>query len=615
MRRTVRRLQVEILALFLAILARDPTAVLADPDICGNGIDDDGDGLLDECCNPERYLHVREAPLARRDVGIAAPITGQQAWTEPADFDIDVAYGPDLQFVRSYDSLVNQTGALKAPMNQGWRHNYMSWLEFNPSLIINARLPSGAEVRFFFDAFTASYIPQTGHRVGRITVVNDEWTLPMHDGSKYIYRGAGGNTKYLYQIVDPRGYALTMTHTSGRLTKVTAATGAKELRFSYSGSPLQLDHVEYWADGVKRADLELVYATLFWPGRLLSAKLGGATFRNYTVDAYGHLSMVADGSGHTIAEFKYAAGSPGKVVRALSGEGVVGYKYGDSTCNGGAGVYQYFNLKDDGTEGEGVWCDTNAQCGDGYYCGGQTDPGSGTTGRCFRARRCVTMAGGNEDLVDSVSSSCPTCTDVADRAWDTNSFRLLGEKDAENVWTSYLYDSNGYVTTMVEKDDNEFADEISPHPPNPANARTTWFFYGNSNFPGLVTEVRRKSELKPTGTCTNAIATDCKRTLTTYTTGGQVDTIQETGFTYNLAGSVISYSYTTDYDYDAQGRITRVDGPRTGTSYDIIQYTYWSGAGNLQDNYLNEVKRQRNATQFVTTTHDGYDYWGNVRLL
>ena len=68
---------------------------------------------------------------------------------------------------------------------------------------------------------------------------------------------------------------------------------------------------------------------------------------------------------------------------------------------------------------------------------------------------------------------------------------------------------------------------------------------------------------------------------TTYTTGGEVDTIQEIGFTYNLSGSVTSYDFTTDYDYDTQGRVTQMNGPRTDTSYDIVQYTYWSGAGNL----------------------------------
>jgi len=277
-------------------------------------------------------------------------------------------------------------------------------------------------------------------------------------------------------MFDPRGDYLDLTWTDGYITKVAAATGAKELRFVYDLVDFpHLTHVEYWADSVKRADLEFTYPLS--SGGPLSAKLGGTTFRNYDYDFLStKLLKVRDASSHTIAEFAYAS-TPGKTVLSRSGRGVVGYKYG-ATCSGGAGAYQYFNLKDDGVSGEGYACDTDAQCdahfGSGHYCGGQTTPGTGTTGYCFRARRCVVTASQSDDLVGAVSSSCPTCTKTADRKWDNSTLTLQGEKDADNVWTSYLYNTGGYTTTMVEGDDNEFADEISPHPPNPTSARTTW---------------------------------------------------------------------------------------------------------------------------------------------
>jgi RHS repeat-associated protein len=619
MRRAIRSFPIEALALLLALLVRDPAPAVAD-EVCGNGLDDEPDGLIDEGCNPEGYLGVRESPLPRGAVGVVAPVSGQEVWSEPADFQIDVPYGPDLTFTRSYNSQVNEAGLTFAPMGPGWRHNYMSWLqldEFGIGNYVRARLPSGDEVRFTFlnkVAGISTYTPQAGHRIGNLA--HDDatllWTLSLHDGSKYIYSGSG-TLFYLTSIEDARGYALTLSYTSGRLTTVSAATGAKELRFTYRlPAPSRLEHVEYWADGVKRADLELIYP--FGPTGPTSAKLGGTTFRNYDyLDPNFNylLTKVLDASGHTVTEFSYGS-TAGKTVRARSGDGVVGYKYGATCSGGGSGVYHYFNLKDDGGAGEGIACDTDSHCGSGYFCGGHTTPGTNMTGLCFRARRCVTTEAASEDLVKAVGApECTTCVDVAERAWDTSAFTLKGQKDADNVWTSYVYNSNGYVTAMVENDDNQFADEDAPYPPNPPDARTTWFFYGNPSFPSLVTEVRRQSEIG-SGTCDDLITTGCKRTITTYTTGAQVDTIQEIGFTYNQSGSVIGYNFTTDYDYDAQGRVTQVNGPRTSTSYDVIQYTYWSGAGNLQNGHLKEVKRQKNATDFITTTYDSYDYWGNA---
>ena len=581
------------------MLVRDPTSALAVAEICGNGIDDDTDGFLDNGCNPEGYLSIRESPLPRSAIGIVAPLSGQHIWTEPADLHINVAYGPDLDFVRSYNSQVTETDPALAPMGYGWRHNYMSWLQGDSSHM-RARLPSGEEVLFTY-APVAGYTPQPGHRIGRLLYDSStaRWSFTTHDGWEYTYWGSD-DIQYLESITDPRGYQLVLTYSDGILKTVAAATGDKELRFSYV--PSGLNQVEYWADGVKRTELELTYTS----NGLSSAKLGGTTFRSYSYDAAGILDGIGDASGHVVADFSHLSSTAGKSALVASGRGMVGYKYGDSSCDSGNGVYEYFNLKDNGTTGEGVACDTDAQCGSGYFCGGQTNPGTGTSGLCFRARRCVTVSKSSDDLVGAVSSSCPTCTDTADRAWDTSGvISLKGEKDAENSWTSYLYNAGGYVTKMVENDSDSDAATV------PAGGRVTWFFY-SSTFPALVTEVRRLSELKPSGTCNDTTTSDCKRTVTTYTTGAQVDTVQEVGFTYNLSGNVTSYSSTTDYDYDAQGRITQVDHPRTDTSYDIIQYTYWTGAGNLQNDYLKEVKRQKNATTFITTTYDGYDYWGNT---
>ena len=86
-------------ALALALPAHGPSPVSAAPEICGNNADEDGDGHLDEGCNPESYLKVRESPLPARAVGTVSPLKGQEIWSEPPDFDIATAFGPRLTFL------------------------------------------------------------------------------------------------------------------------------------------------------------------------------------------------------------------------------------------------------------------------------------------------------------------------------------------------------------------------------------------------------------------------------------------------------------------------------------------------------------------------------------
>jgi YD repeat-containing protein len=611
------RARLALIAPVLTLLGHEPPPAGA-VDICGNGADDDSNSLLDEGCNPEGYLKIREAPLPATAIGIIAPISGQQIWTEPPDFDVQVPYGPQLRLQRRYNSLVSAPdNQVESPLGTGWSHNYMTWIwaPGGPSATVaRVRLIDTAEVYFQYTGTTGGwryYNPQPGHSVDYLR--NDGanyWELRTLEGIVYTYQHAKSGVQYLdgayiQTIEDPLGNTLSVIvgTTYKEVREVRAPN--KRLVFTYaSTSPYKLIQVDYEAEGVTRA-------TLTFPNSQTptSASLGGTPIRNYTYRS-GKLVGVSDGSGHSVVKFEYSSASNGKTVRAESARGFVGFKYGDSTCNGGAGVYQYFNLKDDGGANEGIACDTDAQCGSGYYCGGQTTPGTNQTGLCFRARRCVVTTTASDDLVGAVSSSCPTCTNVADRSWNTSALRLNGQKDAANVWTSYLYNGDGLVTKMVENDTDANASTVPT-----TGARATWFFYGNSTFPGLVTEVRRLSELKPGGTCTQTTATDCKRTVYTYTIGGKIDTLQEVGFTYNLSGTVISYSYTTDYDYDAQGRMTQVNGPRTDTSVDIIQYNYWTASGNLKDGYLKEVKRQKNATVFVTTTYETYDHWGNPQRI
>jgi RHS repeat-associated protein len=164
------------------------------------------------------------------------------------------------------------------------------------------------------------------------------------------------------------------------------------------------------------------------------------------------------------------------------------------------------------------------------------------------------------------------------------------------------------VIKMVQGDNDEHASSV------PAGARATYYLYGDSDFPGKVTEVRRLSQVKSgASNCNATTTTDCKRTIYSYTSGGLLDTVQEKGWTLTSSGSQTTYDFTTDYDYDGYGRLTKINGPRASTD-DDIEFTYHGGS-DLDTNYLYEVKRKKGVSTYITTTYNAYNYWGRAERI
>ncbi len=90
-----------------------------------------------------------------------------------------------------------------------------------------------------------------------------------------------------------------------------------------------------------------------------------------------------------------------------------------------------------------------------------------------------------------------------------------------------------------------------------------------------------------------------------------LDTLTEQGFTYNSAGSVVAYSYVSDWEYDSLGRVTLYKGPRTDTSYDETAYTYHSSSNLLLDGYRHQTKRRKNLSGYLIASNEDFDFWGN----
>jgi RHS repeat-associated protein len=493
----------------------------------------------------------------------------------------------------------------------------MSWLDRdttpNPDEVI-VHLSTGQDVLFTYVSTSGGYdyyAPQPGHHVNHLrqsTTSPFVWELRTLEGWTYEYSWTSPTGK-LSKIKDSIGNAVTITYNGGgQIDRVTDASSYKQLRFAYLASGSRtLDTVSYYNDGVLRVTVDFGGASYGYD--LGSVTIGDDAARQYTYSSH-KLTRIQDATT-TIADFKYLTATAGKTSRVETGHGYLGYKYGDAACNGGNGVFVYFNYRND----TAASCDADGDCGSGEYCGGESTPGIGNTGVCFRARRCAAWVSGNEDLVGAVSSTCPTCTNTAEYAWHTTAVNLNGTKDAENVWTSYLYNGDGLVTRVVENDSDSNASTIPFSPSSPP--RVTYFKYENTTYPGLVTNRRRLSELAPAGTCSDSVASDCKQTIYGYTASGSLSTLNDIGNTYNSAGVVVTYNFTRTFSYDAQGRMTQSNGPRTDTAHDVIEWTYHSNtdADHLRAGHSHEVKHKKNATTYVTTTRASYDAFGNATAI
>jgi len=116
----------------LVTLGLGTTRAHATAEICGNGIDDDGNGLTDEGCYPTLSTGVCESPLSCGDTGMVSWSSGSLHYDLPADIAPAVPYGPGIGFRRFYTSMYspgsNPTSVNHSPLGVNWQHTYMTWL-------------------------------------------------------------------------------------------------------------------------------------------------------------------------------------------------------------------------------------------------------------------------------------------------------------------------------------------------------------------------------------------------------------------------------------------------------------------------------------------------------
>jgi RHS repeat-associated protein len=610
----MRRTQLLLVLVLVGVLA--PSVARA-AEVCGNGTDDDSDAAVDEGCFSSLIAGGGqcESPLSCEDTGYVSPKLGNLHYSLPPDVSPRVPWGPGISYGRYYMSLYSPGGSApvwQKPLGERWGHTYMTWLTKTgspPSSTLVVHTNRGNEFRAAYASTSGGwdyYTPQVGSHykwVRQHTSSPNQFEVRMLTGETLVYNSSGRLSEVWDTMATPNKVLLTYDG-NGQVSTVTDASGKRRLLFSYTTN--QLSSVAFQINtGTWTTQHTTTYA--YASGNLSTVTIGGqlAQTNNYTSN---YLTQIQDGAGNVLINFIYDSTTAGKVVRIDTPRGTVGWEYGSSRAACSGQTVLYFHL------GNSTSCNVDSDCGSGYLCGGKT--GTGSTGKCFRAARCMTVASVPEDVVTTVtalgppSESCDgACLDVSQYIWDggypSPALDLTATQDPAGNYISRHFNSNGLPDKIVYGDTD--GDPIS------GGTRIEYRYYDSTN-PGLVTEIRRKSDLS-TATCDASISTGCAQTIFGYTSG-KLTSIESVGYTKNSSGNNVSYRNVTTITYDSsgKGRIYEVDGPLSGTG-DLTHYDYWSSTDVLRDGFLQDVKRYKSATEFVTWKTQDHDFWGNPTTL
>jgi hypothetical protein len=433
---------------------------------------DDLDGLADEGCNSNAVMGVCPSPLSCALTGDVAPVTGSWVYTLPPDIAPTVAYGPNLKFQRTYMSMFSPSATnYRTAMGPRWQNNFQSWLDKSGTTVV-VHLTSGQDVKFTYSSTSGGfdwYTPQTGahfKHLRQATSSPNHWELKTLTGETYKYNWSSPVGK-LIEIWDTLATPnkitiayLTSGQNNGQIDTVTDATGKKRFKFSYSSG--RVSSVAYQTvsggTGTTRVTLAFTYTST----NPTTVQIGGTTIQTNAYTS-NYLTSIVDGAGKKIVATNYVTATPGKVANITVPTGSIGYDYGSShaQCTGNTALF--FNLAN------GASCNIDSDCGTGFRCGGKT--GTGSTGKCYRAARCLTTSSPSEDLVTTITPFTPctgACAPIAQYSWNTSTLDLKGVKMADNNWTSFQRNSNGLVTLMAEGDTDD-------DPTNTGGAKN-WFF-------------------------------------------------------------------------------------------------------------------------------------------
>lgn len=233
-----------LLAAFAFLLAGARLAHAAE--ICGNGIDDDADGIADEGCYPG-LTTVCESPLSCTTTGMVSPSTGSLRYALAPDIMPSVPFGPNIGLRRFYTSQSKPASTpQRKPLGDYWNHTYMTWLDDvsaggTTALVLHTS--SGQDVRVAktsSDATWEYFTPQPGAHyasVKRRLAVPNETQIRLLTGETSVYSSSGRLTEVWDSLAVPNKVLLAY-NASSQVTTVTDASATRRLLFNYTSNLL-----------------------------------------------------------------------------------------------------------------------------------------------------------------------------------------------------------------------------------------------------------------------------------------------------------------------------------------------------------------------------------------
>ncbi|HYN50738.1 MAG TPA: DUF6531 domain-containing protein [Thermoleophilaceae bacterium] len=208
--------------------------------------------------------------------------------------------GLPFAFRRDYSSARTATG----PFGPGWVHAYDARLNFEPDGTALFHAESGAIIPFFPDGVGGFY-PAAGV-LSKLTPVGGAYTLTRTDQVTYHFDATG----VLLTISDRNSNQLSLTYTSGRLSRITDTVGRfVDLTYDPSGRLTGLA-------GPPSRSVTYGYDP---NGRLSTVTDTRGKVTTYTYDPSGRLETVVDPNNHTVVTNEY--GPDGRVVGQTDARG------------------------------------------------------------------------------------------------------------------------------------------------------------------------------------------------------------------------------------------------------------------------------------------------------
>jgi len=524
-------------------------------------------------------------------IGTLYPIAVERRYSGRSSYDSSLGYGWGLNYDKRLYTYPD--GSITFRMDCGKKKKY----EWIPALeAYGQTVPQDSTLRQ--DKTTSVdyvYIAETGQWAEYYHVTTSDTPLDKtvtivknQDGSFTLTDKYGGKEEY---------------DTSGRLTAKRAANG-NMLAFSYEA--VTRDQITGILPSNVGQTYPLVVAYDYRLSRIEEKNAGGSVTGVWVSFQYesgtGWLSSISDSAGRTVY---YSHDSIGNLASISGPGGSATYGYNDS-----ADRHRLTNIDEGSGEIVNTY-DAKGRVTHQTHGNSEIDLAYPTTYSNATVTTNVKDASGNPlgTNVRSVSFDSLGLTSQSIHADGTKTVYtrnghgwLISEAryDANNALlssTSYTYDHWYACSDLTEFHVDcismgaEKGDRLTKtEAPGTSLERTTTYTY-HPVFSKVLTETV-KSVVDPGQ---NKVITN------TYDeTNGNLLTTTETG----LLGNGSAYTYTTTYTYDANGRITSINGPRTDAN-DVITFTYDS-AGRLLT-----------MTQPLigTTTYSNHDNLGNPQTI